>query len=309
MRNDVPIIVLGMPRSGTTLVRRILNAHPSISCPGESFVLRSAARFLRSERVADGIDYGVLGGLGALSFSAEDVYARLREMCLSWHRDIAESEGKRRIAIKTAVDSFHIRDFAPAFDGHVKYVIVLRHGLDVACSLNEFCGAMEGYIEELMPYIERYRRPMPAFVSAWSDVTANMLDLLERQPGDAYCMRYEDLAADPERAVAALFGFLGEDMDENLLTRTFAPGEVKGLGDYKTYSFKTIEQGSVNRWHELGPRVISEISDAINPMLRRAGYPALTASVETGDHSEAMRRHELAMLLQQTRAQQPGNQA
>ncbi|MCA9663328.1 MAG: sulfotransferase, partial [Myxococcales bacterium] len=31
------IIVLGAPRSGTTLLRRLLDAHPNIACPPETY--------------------------------------------------------------------------------------------------------------------------------------------------------------------------------------------------------------------------------------------------------------------------------
>ena len=77
MSSDLPIIIIGCPRSGTTLLRRLIGAHPRLDCPGESFLLRAAVRFLRGERVAEGIDYGPLGGLLPLGFEPEEVKAHV----------------------------------------------------------------------------------------------------------------------------------------------------------------------------------------------------------------------------------------
>jgi hypothetical protein len=53
------ILLLGSPRSGTTLLRRLVDAHPNIACPGETNVFSSCGRFLRSERIAEGVRIGV----------------------------------------------------------------------------------------------------------------------------------------------------------------------------------------------------------------------------------------------------------
>ena len=54
------IIILGCPRSGTTLLRRLFDAHPNIAAPGESYLLTAAARFLTGETMVDGMDDGLL---------------------------------------------------------------------------------------------------------------------------------------------------------------------------------------------------------------------------------------------------------
>ena len=69
------IVVLGAPRTGTTLLRRLLDGHPDICCPGETFLLTSAARFLRPDYVSEGIEYGVLGGLAAAGLPREQALA------------------------------------------------------------------------------------------------------------------------------------------------------------------------------------------------------------------------------------------
>ncbi len=42
--SEAPVFIVGMPRSGSTLVEQILAAHPDAACTGESFALRDAAK-------------------------------------------------------------------------------------------------------------------------------------------------------------------------------------------------------------------------------------------------------------------------
>ena len=43
------VVLLGFPRSGTTLLSRLLDAHPEISCPPETHLLSAASRFLSEQ--------------------------------------------------------------------------------------------------------------------------------------------------------------------------------------------------------------------------------------------------------------------
>src|SRR5262245_12235781 len=88
------IVILGMPRSGTTLLRRIFDGHPSICAPGEAFLLRAAGRFIESEDVSFGIDYGVVGGLKPLGFTEDEILGRLRELAFGFYDDLADRAGK-----------------------------------------------------------------------------------------------------------------------------------------------------------------------------------------------------------------------
>jgi protein-tyrosine sulfotransferase len=66
-------LILGFPRSGTTLLARLLDAHPQVSCPPETYLFASAARFLHEQSRVEGPPIGVLAGLVFLGIPAEDV--------------------------------------------------------------------------------------------------------------------------------------------------------------------------------------------------------------------------------------------
>ena len=87
------IVVLGSPRSGTTLVRRLLNAHPAIHCPPETQLLRSSAEMLREIPLSNGLSVGVRSGLAFGGVPEETVVARVRALVLSFFREGAASAG------------------------------------------------------------------------------------------------------------------------------------------------------------------------------------------------------------------------
>jgi protein-tyrosine sulfotransferase len=298
------IIVLGMPRSGTTLLRRLLDAHPRICCPGETFLLRASARFIQSERIASGIEYGVLGGLRALGAAEEDVLSALRQLCFGVLDQLAQRDGKPRWASKTAVDSFYLSEIERIYGDHASFIVVVRHGLDVVCSLQEFAQELQAYISELHAYVVRHPRPLTAFAHAWADVTQDLLAFAERKP-NAILVRYEDLVSAPEPTLSRLFGFIEEPWDASIIEAAFDNAEVSGLGDWKGYGATGIDAASVGRWRDLPGSTVADLAPIVNPVLERCGYPpAATERPRTSD--EAMRHYELAMMWKAARQPKGG---
>ncbi|HEX5078208.1 MAG TPA: sulfotransferase [Geminicoccaceae bacterium] len=292
------IVVLGMPRSGTTLIRRLLDAHPRICCPGETFLLRASARFIEGESIASGIEYGVLGGLRALGIAEDSVLSALRRLCFEVLEQLAARDGKPRWACKTAVDSFYLKEIERIYGEHAQFVVVIRHGLDVVCSLLEFTQELQAYVRELHAYVARFPRPLEAFAHAWADVTTGLLAFAERD--NAILVRYEDLVAAPEPELRRLFEFLGEAWDPAIIETAFRQGDVRGLGDWKGYATSAVHAESVGRGLRLPASTIAELAPVVGPLLERCGYPPLAAG-RPRSADEAMRHYELAMMWKSLR--------
>ena len=294
------VILLGLPRSGTTLLRRLLNWHPEVHCGGETFLLTSAARFLRADRIVDGIDYGVLGGLQAAGIPRDAVLGGLRQFVTGFFERLAAGAGKPRWASKTAIDSFYAPEIEMLFAEHARFVCLIRHGLDAALSLKDLCDANETYIRELHAYVVRYPRPLEAFAHAWKDVTASLLDLAERLPRSTLVVRYEDLVRDPIPTLDRIVAFLGLAPGHNLL-EALSRDAPSGLGDWKTYGKAGIDPASVGRAAALPAATAALLAPIVNPVLERAGYDRVAQGVQpTPD--QAMRRHEMAMSVQAQRS-------
>jgi LPS sulfotransferase NodH len=288
------IIVMGAPRSGTTLLRRILNAHPDIACPGETNLLSACARFLHSETIAEGVDVGVLSGLQFAGFPEAEVLAKLRDFAFGFHREYAKRQGKSRWASKTAFDVFYWDLIEKLCGDDAYFVCVQRHGLDVACSLKELCDTNGVYLSEVHAYVVKHSRPLEAFCHAWVDISQATRDFVARHPKNAILIRYEDLTADADGVMGKIADFVGVECPSDWLQNVMKPPDSMGLGDWKTYSKDTIDKGSVGRWQSLSEHTISTMGRIVNPMLEASGY-APVAVQEARSAQEARRRYELGL--------------
>ena len=299
------VLILGVPRSGTTLLRRLIHAHPSFACPPETNVFTACGRFLRSETLADGTRIGVLEGLRYAGIDDGKVTQRLRELAFDLHREYAARQGKRRWAAKTAFDVFYLREIEQLVGDQVAFVCIHRHGLDVASSLQELCDKNGVYLRELHDYIVRYPARLPAFAHAWRDLTNALVDFAERRKGDVYCLKYEDLVEDPNRSMQDLMCFLGEGWDPSYSERALQDRTSVGLGDWKTFRLTEITSSSRGRWRHLPPHTVRCLAEICNSTLERCGYPPVR--IETNTSSEdPTRRYQLGLLLQRLKPSNSG---
>ena len=290
------IIVMGAPRSGTTLLRRILDAHPDIACPGETNLLAACARFLHSETIAEGVDVGVLAGLEFAGFPEDAVLEALREFAFGFHREYAKRQGKPRWACKTAFDVFHWDAIETLCGRHAYFVCLQRHGLDVACSLKELCDANGIYLRELHEYIQRYPRPLEAFCHAWVDVTLTTRRFVERHPDNALLVKYEDLTADPEAVTRKIAEFVGVEWSPEWLAGVMQKPKHVGLGDWKTYAKDRIDTSSVGRWRALSEHTIGLMGQICNPVLEASGYSPVDVKAPRSTR-EARRRYAVGLRI------------
>jgi hypothetical protein len=291
------VIVLGAPRSGTTLLRRLLDAHASISCPAETNVFTACGRFLRQEYIAEGVPVGVLSGLALAGIDETESLSRLREFAFQFHRDICRRQGKTVWAAKTPDDAFYIDEIERLCGHHSRFICLLRHGLDVACSLADLCQANGIYLAEVHRYVCRYPAPLAAFTHLWVDVTRRILSFLHGHPNNAMMVRYEDLVERPQAVMEQVFHFVGVDPEGWDMHHAVSSKERIGLGDWKSYQRDRVDQSSVGRWRKLSTYTVGELARVANPVLAQCGYERLRES-EPRDPQEALRRYEIGVLLQ-----------
>lgn len=292
------IIILGCPRSGTTLLRRLLDAHPDLCCPGESFLFKACAPFFEADKISHGFDYGVLSALEGLGFSTDESVKRLRGFATGFYEDIASKNDKKYWVAKTAIDSFYMDTIESLFAGRAKFICVTRHGMDVVCSMEEFVRDIQSYITELHAYLVEYPQPLEAFAHAWADVTASICDFAERYREDCLSVKYENLAAAPDEELARITEFLGLPASPQNAATILGHQTVDGIGDWKSYKKTKIEQSSIARWRtQLPDAAVQTLAPIVNPVLALAGYE----SIETEDEQDTKRRKEIAMMMMQAK--------
>ena len=292
------VVVLGVSRSGTTLMRRLLDAHPDIAAPAETYALSAAAKFLEARQLGSGAEFGALRGLHLAGFEEDDVVGRLRDFAFSFHRDYARRAGKPLWAEKTATDIFHLDGVERLCGNRVRYVVMLRDGLDVAPSLLELVDEVGGYFEELHRFAREEHRPLVAMGNAWQAATLAGLDLARRRPDAALVIRYEALVRDPSATLDALAGFLDVERPDDWAKAALRAPSSAGFGDWKTWETRALHTQSVGRHRRLPKAALAQLVDAIGPTLELAGYerPNVDRHRGEGGRKRAERAMQLAVL-------------
>jgi hypothetical protein len=182
-----PIFVLGSMRSGSTMLRLILDSHPRIAVPPETGFMRavSATKRIPEWQFGD-------GWYERLGWTEAELDERLRcfydEMFLRY----AAEQGKSRWGEKTPFHTSHIAEMGRIFPD-AAFVGIVRHPGAVASSLRR-----------------RFHYGFTDALTYWSDTNRDLL----REGialGDRFALcRYEDLVQDGEPVLRKLLTFLGE---------------------------------------------------------------------------------------------------
>lgn len=228
-----PFFIVGAQRSGTTMLRLMLNNHPALAVPFESVFIPEFYRRLGEygdlrehgnvERLLGDIcaDRWVQrGGLvpdpGAVLARGVDSYPALVDAIFS---EYARSRGKRRWGDKTPTYVTELDVLWELFPG-CRFVHLVRDGRDVALSLS---GISWG--SSHIPRIAEEWR--------WKTTLAHKMG---RMIPDHYLeVRYEDLVREPTAALRAICGFLGEPYSDAML-------------DYHASGEQEMPQDSL-QWH------------------------------------------------------------
>jgi tetratricopeptide (TPR) repeat protein len=204
---QVPIFIVGMPRTGTTLLDRILGNHSQVASAGE---LNAFSRALSWE--ADHFYDAPSGEQGVQTVAAAnpaDVGAR-------YLRHTASRHARHRWLIdKNPVNAFNLGFIARALP-QAKLIWVRRNPMDTCFSnLKElFSGNAYGYSYDQAELADHYLR-FKALGEHWQETLGDRLHVVD----------YEDLVADPMKNSEAALSFCGLEFEPGCvdITRNATP--------------------------------------------------------------------------------------
>ena len=192
MSNNVPIFMVGCPRSGTTLLRLILDSHRNISCGPETHFLTDL----------ESITGRYWHRLEHFKFGQEYWHAKVAGFFDSFQREYAEARGKGRWADKTPKYSVRL-PFINAVFPHAQFLHLIRDPHDVIASHRERWG---------------YRSAVTCASTTWREYVSAAREFGRSLPPERYFeLRYERLVSEPESTMRAVVGFLGEPWDPAIL--------------------------------------------------------------------------------------------
>jgi hypothetical protein len=267
---DGGFFIVGAPRTGSTLLRRILNAHSQVAIPPESPFLIDyltadhvpAAR--RLELLVADPDYRAWPQGVTSRLQARDLPSGIAEI----HASYAAAVGKSRWGHKTPRLVRHWKKLAGLFPD-ARFIHVMRDPRAVAASLRKSAA---------------HRTHALAAARRWHLDTSSGL-AMERDLGPrALRVRYEDLVSAPEATVQGLCAFLDLVFDAVMLRGEtelrLNPHEAR-TGHHDRVE-RAITADSLDTWqHTLSPRDLAVIGSVVSPVSRSCGYDVAQAPSPT----------------------------
>jgi protein-tyrosine sulfotransferase len=257
-----PIIIGGCPRSGTTLMRVILDTHPGICCGPETALFKPLWPNVRKLPNRFGIPPRTLEALFNYSPSQAWFIDELFKL-------YCRLQNKPRWAEKTPTNVLYL-DFVFEHFPSARFVHVLRDGRDTVCSLRTHPRhkIVNGEIVKL-----NTRHPLRPCVERWHhDVREGL-----RFRGDPRYteVRYEDVVNNPRPTLEKLFAFLGEPFDERVLSFHSVTGRSRDVTNFlqNPEATQPLYTKSISRWRsDFSPEDIATFKEVGGPLLMDLGY-------------------------------------
>jgi hypothetical protein len=237
---------VGSPRSGTTLMRSILDAHPNIFCPAWETGL-----FVHLGPMLHGDVLKAMTANKGFSLTREELIVWVRQSAIALMTAFGEKANRSRWAEKTPAHVYWMDFIHEVFPGAV-FVHMIRSGYDVVKSLQN------------MTWAPRHLRWS---TKTWVDSVRAGRDAAQRLPANQYQeVRYEELIRDPQPVLQKLCDFLGEP---------FAPQMLEFHRADKNSSKadrQPLQNKPVHEYHELNFWQRRVFSWTAGRLMRELGY-------------------------------------
>lgn len=251
-----PVFLVGFPRSGTTLLEQLLDAHVGLASFDEQPFL---------QRLVSRINDGASGGYPeVLPRLAEADRHALRRAYFADVARVLPQLCDRRAVDKNPLNLVRLPLVATLFP-QAQVLLALRHPCDVVLSC----------------YMQNFRSPafsitfetLASSARMYARVMAHYDGFRDRLGLPLHVVRYEDLVADVAGQGRTLFDFLGLPWSDDLAAFT-ERARRKGAISTPSYAqvVEPVNQRAVGRWQRYRKWFEGEPLDTLMPWIERLGY-------------------------------------
>lgn len=247
-----PIFVLCYARSGSTLMRYVLDSHPRVCAPPETHSLLAVRQLVWL------FTHTAATPAAPLSAEARDDFAiaRARAVLDAAMADYVTRCGKERWADKS-VSSIDYLGLLDKIYPDARLLCLHRSPFDTMASCLEALQSRQGQFG-FEPFVARTPgRPLDGLADYWLDKTRRLLACERERPRRSHRVVYEALVTTPAEVLASMFAFLGLEWEDGMIDKVFASPHVIGPGDGKILRTSRIESGSIGHGSRLAATAVS----------------------------------------------------
>ncbi|MEE9293701.1 MAG: sulfotransferase [Phycisphaerae bacterium] len=268
-----PFFIVGAPRSGTTLVRLILNMHSRLCVPPESHFIPELVKGLRHGWTTKDFWNAITAHARFIEWELDPELFRTklsmanadwREVFSLVYEEYAQHVRKVRWGDKTPGYVRHLKLLNQIFPD-AKIIHVIRDGRDVACSLQS------------VPW---YEGTLADCANYWRVNVKRGCRHGRRFDKKRYLeIRYENLVNNPEGTIREVCHFIGEDFEPAMLQYYLDAEEQMPEHSmaYHQNLMQPINQTAVRRWErDMSAADVATFETYAGSLLRTLGYDAQT---------------------------------
>jgi hypothetical protein len=267
-----PVFVLCMGRSGSTLLRFLLDAHPELACPPETSLPALCGQLSVVWSLIEGAPLAPERD-AAPPRVPDPAVTGIRRMLDEMTGSYLARRGKRLFCDKS-LGSARFADLLTQIYPGAKFLCLYRHPMDVIQSGVDACPwGLNGY------GFDQYIVGSPgnavlALARYWLDNATMIHEVEKAQPDRCHRIRYEDLVEEPERLMQEVYAFIGVEPEPGVAQACFSGDRERfGPADHKIWATTEISGDSVGKGEAVPAGLIMpQVTTAINELAATLGY-------------------------------------
>lgn len=237
-----PLFIFSLPRSGSTLLQRLLSSHPYIVSVAEPWLLLPFIYSIKETGIYT--EYWQKNMLGAiydffqiLPNGKNDYLDAIQQVTTNLYNKALNNLNKDAIYFLDKTPRYHlivdeILDMFP----NARFIFLWRNPLAIASSIIETWGNGRWNIFKFQ--VDLYKG------------ISNLTSAYSRVQGKAFSLRYEDLVSNPDSVLKELHSYLDIPYDANLPNKFNSVSLEGQKGDPLKTKYKKISDEPLEKWKE-----------------------------------------------------------
>ena len=246
LKTTLPVFIIGMPRSGSTLTEQIIQSHPDVYGAGEIKTLSASIGMVRMK----------YPGLGRYPALAKQMRAsQFQAIADNYLKAIASYSTTAKRVTDKLLTNYYFAGLIHILYPNAKIIHTMRNPVDSCLS------SYTKLFKDDMPHSYDFKELGRYYGKYW-EIMAHWRKVLP--PGAMYEIQYEDLVANSETRAKELISFIGLEWDDRCLKFHESDRPVKTASVSQVR--KPLYGSSVERWRRYGPGL-----DALVQSLEESG--------------------------------------
>lgn len=239
MNELTPVFIFSLPRSGSTLLQKILATHNKVATVAEPWLLLPIATMLESKNLSVYTNFSSQTAQIAISQFVEKLPEKENSFNQAIHDFVQQlysllSAPEKSHFVDKTPRYYLIIDFIAQVFPEAKFIFLFRNPLDVLSSIITTWGSGRLHIARYI--LDLYRGPFC------------LQEGYQKYKERSFALNYNDLVQSPQTSLQAICKLLGLEYSESMISSWTTIQLPGSMGDQKINTKTTLDTSSIGQW-------------------------------------------------------------